>query len=63
VSEAQRMRDKAAQAFRLASGINDPEARKGLEALGREFEAKAAELERQGKSRGEQKPISQNDTP
>jgi len=39
------MRQQAQRCFRLARAISNPEVVEALEALGHEFEAKAAELE------------------
>ncbi len=47
------MREQARRCFRLARSISNPEVIEALEALGREFETKAAELEAASKQEHE----------
>jgi hypothetical protein len=47
----------------LAKYTTDTRAREALESLAGDFERKAAEIERQRTTEGEQKPTSRSDTP
>ena len=51
--QAQHMREQARRCVRLARSISNPEVIEALEALGREFEAKAAELDAAAKRESE----------
>lgn len=62
MSEAQKLRDKAAHARQLAWALTDAHARAALEAMASEFERLALELERAEQS-GQNESISQSDTP
>jgi hypothetical protein len=53
VTEADRLRDQAAQAFRLAMAITDSPARQKLVERGRDLEAQAAAIERRGECQDE----------
>jgi hypothetical protein len=60
VSESDELRGKATRSFRLARSITDAKAVEALEELGREFQRKAAELERREMSEGEREPPSRS---
>ena len=63
MSEAQALRDRAAYARELAHALTDARARAALEALAREFEQLAVDLDRQEKQQGAKNPPSRGDTP
>ena len=46
MTEVEYLRHLARKCFRLARSVNDPKATADLEALGRELEQRAAELEK-----------------
>lgn len=48
--DPEHMREQARRCFRLARSISNPEVIEALEALGREFEAKAEALEAEAKN-------------
>jgi len=62
VSEAQRLREKAAHAREMAGPLTDAHAHAALQSLASELEQQALDLERQEQS-GQRRPASRIDTP
>jgi hypothetical protein len=50
VTQAERLRERAAKAFRLAMAISDSPERQELIEIGRELDAEAVKVERQDKT-------------
>jgi hypothetical protein len=63
LSEAQKLRDKAAHARRLAASLTDRQACGALETLAGELDQQASDLERQARAKVGQEKSSQSDTP
>jgi hypothetical protein len=63
LSEAQKLRDKAAHARQLAESLTDPHARGALEALAGELDQQANDLEAQERDQDKENKPSRSDTP